>query len=238
MGGNNPPPFDPAIVEKHAEIAAQFIAAAGEWIENGDLASEEDAQRLNDFRAGIRARKKETEDDRKAAKKPHDDAGKAVQTAYLPILEKLDRAISKTDPILKKWMEKVEAERKAEAARIAEEARRQREEADRLAAQAQARNDLSGEVDAEAAMKEAEKAEKTATRMAKGTVKVSSATGGARSASLRTIRRAEITNIYLVFNQFKDHPDVRGVLESLATGAIRRGEEVEGVRVVEERRAV
>lgn len=244
LGHNNPPPFDPAIVQEHDEVAAKFTDTAGKWLDRGDLTAEEDAQKLNDFIAGARGRKKLVDAARADAKKPHDDAGKAVQAAFTPIMAKLDAAVAKVQPLLTKWLEDKEAARKKEAARLAEEARLAREEAAKLAAQAAARNDVSGEIDAEAAMKAAAYAEKAAVRMERATDKVASATGGTKSAGLRTYWRATIANRGAAIMHYRDAPEIAELLVNLAERDARRAGfdpetmKIPGITLTPERKAV
>ena len=244
MGANFPPPFDPAVVQEHDEAAARFADVAGQWLDRGDLTAEEDAQKLTDFIAGARGRKKLADAARADAKRPHDDAGKAVQAAFAPILTKLDAAVAKVQPLLTKWLEAKEAARKKEAARLAEEARLAREEAARLAAQAAARNDVSGEIDAEAAMKAAADAEKAAARMERASDKVSSATGGTKAAGLRTYWRAELVNRGAGIMRYRDAPELAALLVTLAERDARaKGFDPEtmtipGFNLIAERRAV
>lgn len=244
MGANFPPPFDPAIVQEHADVAAKFIDVAGQWLDRGDLTVEEDAEKLTDFIAGARGRKKLTDAARADAKKPHDDAGKAVQAAFTPILAKLDAAVARVQPLLTKWLETKEAARKKEAARLAEEARIAREEAAKLAAQAAARNDVSGEIDAEAAMKAAADAEKAAARMERASTKVSSATGGTKAAGLRTYWRATIANRGAAIMHYRDAPEIAELLVTLADRDARRAGfdpetmTIPGITLTPERKAV
>ena len=244
MGGNNPPPYDPAEVEKLNAEGVQFLEAAAKWIENGDLTSEEDAQRLNDFMAGVKKRQKIADEARKAAKKPHDDAGKAVQAAYVPIIEKMKKASDKVGPLLSKWLNKKEAERQAEVKRQQEAAKFAREEAERKAKEAAARNDISGEIDAEAAQKAADDAAKEAARLAKAKSNVSSATGGGRTASLRTFIDVEVTNARVLFMRYADHPDLLECLRNLAAREARTAgfdaekDEIPGADLIVTRKAV
>jgi|AntRauTorckE5430_2_1112549.scaffolds.fasta_scaffold01257_13 hypothetical protein len=221
IGHNKGPAFRPEKVEEHSTKAAEFLDAAGEWLAIEEITSEEQAGNLSDFVAGIRQRWKATDEDRKADKKPHDDAGTEVQGAYKPILDKMKRAAERVAPLQNAWLEKQEAIRQEEARKKADEARRQKEEADRLAAQAASRNDVSGEVDAEAAMKEAEKAEKAAARFAKGKAQTRSASGGGKTTSLRSYPEAEIENLRVALIEFSDHPEVADLLRTLATRRAR-----------------
>jgi type IV secretory pathway VirB10-like protein len=220
-GHNNPPPFDPAEVERLNAEGAAFLDAAAVWLENGDLKSEDDAQRLNDFIEGVKGREKIAEEARKAAKKPHDDAGKAVQTAFKPVADKMALAKTKVQPLLTAWLQKKEDDRLAEVERQRKAAQFAQEEADRAAAAAAARNDISGEVDAQAAREAAEKQAKEVERAAKQRSNVTSATGGGRTASLRTVIDAEVTNARVLFMRYADRPEVLDVLRSLATREAR-----------------
>jgi type IV secretory pathway VirB10-like protein len=220
-GDNNPPPFDPAIVEELNTGGQAFLEAAATWIENGDLETEDDATRLNDFIAGIKARVKAADDERVKAKKPHDLAGKAVQAAFKPVIDKMERAKTVVQPLLTTWLQKKRAEKDAEAARQRAAAKAAQEEADRKAAAAEARNDISGQVDAEAAREAADKATKDAERLAKRSANVGSATGGGRTASLRTVIEAEVLNARVLFMRYQDRPEVLEVLRSLATREAR-----------------
>lgn len=216
FGGNSPPPFDPDVVEALNDEGAKFLDAAAVWIENGDLDSEDDAQRLNDFITGIKKRKSATETARKGAKKPHDDAGKLVQAAFLPIAKKMDLALSKVAPLLTKWMNKKRDEEQAEIERKRKEAEFAQQEADRKAAAAAARNDISGEIDAQAEREEADKQAKDAERAAKKGTQVSSATGGGRTASLRTYVEVSMVNPRVAFMRYNGHPALDDCLTKLA----------------------
>jgi type IV secretory pathway VirB10-like protein len=244
MGHNQGPPYDEAEVARLDAEGAKFLDAAATWLENGELQSEDDAQRLNDFIAGLKKRKKAADDARKAAKKPHDDAGKAVQAAYTPILKKMDAAVAKVSPLLSQWLEKKEAERRAEVERQRKEAEFKQQEAERKAAEAAARNDISGEIDAEAAQKEAEAARKEAERAAKARANVASATGGGRTASLRTFIEVEVVNPRVLFMRYAAHPDLLECLRNLAAREARtkdfdaEKDEIPGAKITVTRRAV
>ena len=237
IGHNNPPAFDPDVLAKHIKAVDEFSDAAGEWLERGEITEEADAQMLNDFLAGARKLWKQIEGDRVAAKKPHDDAGKAVQAAYTPVLNVLDKTAKKLKPVLAAFLKKKEEEAERERRAKEEEARRAREEAEKLAAQADANNSIAQEVAAEQAAECAKELEKQAAKPAKANV--ASATGGARTAALRTVRSAKITSIRLLFSHFQDHSDVVEVLQRVANAAVRSKNvdesQIPGIEIVEER---
>lgn len=244
IGANNPPPFDPDVVEALNDEGAKFLDAAAVWIENGDLDSDDDAQRLNDFIAGIKKRKTATETARKAAKKPHDDAGKLVQAAFLPIAKKMDLALSKVTPMLTKWMNKKRDEEQAEIERKRKEAEFAQQEADRKITAAATRNDISGEVDAQAAKEEADEQAKDVERAARKGTQVSSATGGGRTASLRAYVEVDLINSRVAFMRYNGHPALDDCLTKLAQAEARtkdfnpETDTIPGFTIRVERRAV
>src|SRR3546814_19602976 len=56
------------------------------------------------------------------SKKPHDDAAKAVQTKYKPLIDKCELAASVAKKALVPWLEHLEAEQRADAERKRKEA--------------------------------------------------------------------------------------------------------------------
>lgn len=237
VGHNNPPAVDPETLEKFATLANDFADAAGEFLDKKVIDNEEDAQLANDLIAGARTNFKAANEARAAAKKPHDDAGKAVQDAFKPLLDKFELTGKKVKAMLTVYLEKKEAEIAAEARRKQEEADRKAREAAEAAKAAEARNDVAGEVDAAAMAKEAEKAQKEAARAAKAKAQVASASGGTKSVGLRTVRVAKITNINVVFMHYKNRPEVRELLERLATADVRAKDvdetKIPGIEIIE-----
>jgi hypothetical protein len=218
-GHNNPPPYDPVQLEEAAAKTAEFLDAGDAWLDLKEIASAEQAEKLTDFVGGARKVYKAVDELRKRAKAPHDAAAKAVQDAFTPLLDRLEAAVKKVKPLQTAWLlklEEIDRQRRAEAAA---EARRKAEEAERLASQAQSRNDIAGEVRAAELQKEADKLQKLANRT--DGPKAASATGGGRTMALRDQRSAEITNINLLFVHFREAPEVRDVLQRLANAEIR-----------------
>jgi len=228
IGDNNPPPYDVAKLEAVKDKARAFSAEAAVWIKKGEVESAEEAEQLNDVVAKGRQLVKGSDDLRKQEKKPHADAGKAVDDAFRVVLDALNRAVNDLKPIAAKWMQAEQAKQRAEAERIAREARQAEEEAARLAAQAARSNDAMAAAEAEQAASEAAAMQKQADKASKQKARVGSATGGGRTMALRTVKTANIENLNLVFRHFSTHPDVRDVLQRLATAAIRKGEDVPG----------
>lgn len=242
IGHNNPPAYDPEALAAEEARAREFADAAGAFLDLGELDNEDDAQRLNDYIAGARKVRKAIDDARKAAKKPHDDAGKEVQAAFTPIIETVDRSVKRVQPMLTAWLDKKEAERKALEEKQRQEAEAAAKAAEEAAERAAGRNDIAGEVEAEEAAKRAEEMRKEADRTAKSTAKVASATGGTRSAGLRTVRSARITNVRMLFQHYSDRPEVEDVLLRLANADIRSKDvdetAIPGIEIIETRKAV
>lgn len=221
-------PYDPVIHESLRLNVTAFCDAAGAWLDLKTITTTAQSERLTDFVAGARGLYKKADDARKKAKSIHDARGAAVQKAFTPLLDKLEKIATSMKDMQTDWLRREEA-------RIAEEKRAQQEEADRkrreaeaAAAQAAARNDISGQVDAEAALKEAEEQAAAASRTEKA--RAGSATGGGRTMALRTQAYAEISNWRAVFMHFENRQEVKDVLQRLADAAIRAGEEVPGAK--------
>lgn len=220
MGANNPPPFDP---DKLAELAG----SVDEWMrvstdiraKHNPIKSEDEAKLLTDHIGGLRGLSKKIDAARVDAKKPHDEAAKAVQAAFTPLMDRIKRATEVMLALQGDWLARKaeeERKRKAEEQQRAEEARA---EAERLAKEAAASGNLDAEVEAERMAQQAADLEKQAAREAK--VNAGSATGGGRTVALVEVREAELVNIAQLFLHFRDNPKVADLLLSLANAELR-----------------
>ena len=61
IGHNSPPPYRAEILEAHQKKAAEFLDAAGEWLDLKEIGSAEQASELNDFIAGVKERALDTD---------------------------------------------------------------------------------------------------------------------------------------------------------------------------------
>lgn len=162
VGHNNPP--EPTPLEAFtADINDLYDEAKG-WLDGTPIenpAQAEDVTRLLDM-----ARKSGKAADAKRAelKKPHDDAGKAVQAEWKPLVDRAGKVETCAKTALGKWMvaEQQRMEREAAAARkIADE------EAESARAKHQAAagtGDLTAMEDAEGALSQAKDADRDAAR--------------------------------------------------------------------------
>lgn len=231
MGANYPPPYDPEVLKQAVDKASGLADVAGAWLDLSEIGSAEESQMLTDFITGARAVEKEIEAARVAAKKPHDEAAKAVQEAFKRPLSIVEKVLDKAKKLQGGWLIKERQRAEAEKRRLAEEAARLAREAEAEAARAARANDVVGEAEAEEKAREAAKVAKEAERAAK--VKADSYTGAGRAMSLRKVKTAEITNPRAVCNYFIEDPALLELLHRLATAAIRRGQTVPGTNVKE-----
>lgn len=242
LGHNHPPPFDPDILTELVGRTDEFMATSTRIRRDfAPIQTEEHAQLLTDHIAGLRGLTKQIDTARVTAKKPHDDAGKAVQDAFKPVLDRVDKALKAMLDIQTEYgRRKAEEERKrkAEEERLAAEARA---EAERLAAEAAKSGDLDAEVAADQAKKDAEALEKQAARDVK--TNIQSATGAGRTISMVKVREAQITNISLVFVRYRTNPKLVECLQALANADVRAKEITEanagiyGMKIIETERA-
>jgi hypothetical protein len=232
IGHNNPPsPFETI----ESEILVLFDQAKG-FLDGEPIADQKQADAVGLLDGMIMKARKAADELRVEQKRPHDEAAKAVQEAFKPLLTRCDLARDACKQALTPYLRKLEDEKRAkaeEARRVAEEERRKAEEA----MQASHRYDLEAREAAEAQLKQAEEAEKAARRAEKDKAHV---TGAGRAKGLRTTYRAEVTD-YTAFARhlWTSHKDeYQQFLDSMAEKLIGRGvrgETVPGLKVHEEK---
>lgn len=182
-GHNNPPeptPFEAIQVhiEDLTETAKGFLDGTG-------VTTQAEADALAKLMDEGRKASKAADAARAEEKKPHDEAAKAVQAKWKPLIEAGDRIVTICKQALAPYLEAQEAEKR----RIAEEARkgaeRKAQEA-AAAARAAAATDLAAQEQAEALAKEAKAALTAANKADKDKAH---GVGGSRAATLRTTYR-------------------------------------------------
>lgn len=177
MGANKPTAF-----EAHQANIDDLREEAKVWLDGKAVSSAEEAEALNTLLDMARKAAKAADDERAAEKKPHLDAGKAVDKQWKPLIDGAEMIANLCKKVLTPW-NIAEAARKAEIARQAQLAA---DEEKRLAAQAE--RSASTIEEAEQA-DQIESSAKQATRIAKTAAKEASTGLG-----LRTVYRAEITD--------------------------------------------
>ncbi len=224
-GHNNPPPYDVAALAEFDNKISDFNSAAKEWLDLGDIETEEQAEKLGDFITGTSKLIKKVDNQRSADKKPHLDAGREIDAEYNSRKSKLSALlvgsgkIPGVKAILDRFLTKKQAELEAKQRAEQEEAERKAEAARLAALEAEQTNDLVAQDEAAKAQEEAEKAKAEAEKPTKA--RVGSASGGGRTISRRKVKTASILNINVAFMQFSDAPEVAEVLVMLANRKIR-----------------
>lgn len=158
--GHNAPPKDDSLAE-HRDRYAELRQAGEAWLKTG-ITDQETADLAEAWRKQVGSARKKAEEARVAEKKPHDEAAKAVQKKWLPVIEAFDRLDT---PIRAKLTDFAVAQRERirkeqEAARDAAEAARR--DAERAAEQAMSSGTFSAHDHAAELARQAEDAEAAA----------------------------------------------------------------------------
>lgn len=226
MGANNPP-----ALEAHKVNIDDLRAEAEAWLDGKAVESAEEAEGLNMLLDMARKAQKAADDARTAEKKPHLDAGKAVDAQWKPLIDAAQRIVDCAKKALTPW-NIAEANRKAEEARKAAEAAEAERRAEVAATRAAA---ASGSItDAEQADQQAAAA-KQAERVAKQTEKA--ATSG---LGLRTSYRPELTDPKAAIAHYwaTRRDDFIALVNELAAKDVRAGKrEIPGFTVHAEQKA-
>ena len=174
IGHNSPPPLE--AFGLHIEDLFSLVSGS---LAAGPVTNDDQEAALDSLMDDLRKAKKDADAQRAAEKKPHDDAGKAGQAAWKPLLDRCDKGLEAVKAALTPYRE-ARQKAKDEAARIArEEAECQQREAQEALRQS---DDLEERFEAEAKIEQAAKLAAVANRIDR------SATG------LRTYYEAEITD--------------------------------------------
>lgn len=212
-------PADPAVL--FAEEVEDLLLEARNYLDGNPIENEEQATAVASLLNRLRRVGNDADDARKAEKRPHDEAGKAVQEKWRPILAKADLAADTAKQALAPWLAKVEAEQRAEA-----EAKRQAAaELARIAAEQHRATDLAGRERAEQLLKDADKAAKAAAKADKAKPL---ATGGERAIGLVDLFTPVLTDPVLAFKYYRESnpEDLKEWLVEQARKDVRLGARV------------
>jgi len=173
--GDNKPPADAAF-GLHID---DLFSLLSDTLAGGEVSSDEQEAAIDALLDEFRKASKDADKERAAEKKPHDDAGKAVQVKWKPLIDKADRGVEACKEALTPY-------RTAKQRAKDEAARKAREEAEAREAEARAAlkqsDDLEAKFAAEQELEAAAKLKAVANKIDR------SATG------LRTYWEAEITD--------------------------------------------
>jgi DNA-directed RNA polymerase beta subunit len=232
LGHNNPPtPFD----ECERKVFDLFDEAKG-FLDGEPITTQPMCDAVSKLLDMIRVAKREADEHRKTEKRPHDEAAKAVQEKWNPLLVRCDLAADAAKKALTPFLEAQEAEKRAKA----EAARKEAEEKARAAQEAlrASRDDLTAREQAEAMLAEAKKADAAANRAEKDKAQ---GKGGARAVSLRTSYVAEIQDYQALARHIweADKQALNTFLDEYAAQKVRAGaRSLPGVHVREVKGAV
>lgn len=195
-----------------------------------------DARKANEMAERLNGLFNMGDAERDKQKRPHDDASKAVQAHWLPIINPAKDERTRVIRLAKDWM-------RAEEQRLLAEA-----EMDRLAKQVA--------IDAENKRIADENAKRIADAQEQGTIdqpdvepeliaplapaavekpKVQATSTYGRASSLRTVKKAEITDIGKLLVSLSTHKEMVEFAQTLANRAAKAGITLDGMKIIEVR---
>lgn len=236
-GHNNPPPDAPDPFAAFSVHIEDLMETAKGFLDGESIDSEGLATKVSQLLDDCRTAGKDADKARAEEKKPHDDAAKAVQAKWKPLIDRAALAADACKKALAPWLEKKEVAARA----AAEAARKEAEEKAKAAAEAMRQadaTDLAAREEAEAKVLDAKRAEAEAARAEKVRP---TATGGARATTLRTSYRPELVSPAVALRHYvKVRPDeIKACLQRLAEVDVRNGARtLPGFTIHEERTVV
>lgn len=216
-----------------ADEINEAVIQAMDWLKSSGVKDKTTMDMAANYRARLLELSKKADKEREDKKRPHDDAAKAVQAEYKPLVDTAKNAADTVRDALSTYMAaEDEKARKvaAEAARIENEKRmadfrRQQE----VAAQARGATSVDPEIDAMGDMP---------AMVAPEPVKLHAGGQRGKKASLREITRYRLDDYAAALAAVKDHPDVIAAVEKVAFAQARAGATVPGVSSFIEKVAV
>lgn len=189
-------PADPAILFK--EEIDDLTQEAKNFLDGEPIANEEQANAVSSLLNRLRRVAKDADEARKLEKKPHDDAAKAVQTRWTPIISKAELATSTAKQALAPWLRQIEEQQRREA----EVARLEAERLAQVAAEAhqKATGNLEAAEDAERLLKAAKGAQQFA---AKADKQKAHAKGGERAVGLVDVFTPVLTDACAALRHYR-----------------------------------
>ncbi len=218
---NNPP--------SAAELFADEIASLKARIETFPPITEANAGEARDLIGLAKKLAKDIDAKRDEEKRPHLEAGRAIDAAYKPLV---DAANAAPAPLSNALLAHIN-EQKRLAAEAAEKARRLAEEEARRAAEL-ADDPILGEDMADAAKLAEQKAEVAAASVK--TVATVKGSEGFRAAGVRKTLKAKVTDYAALVMHYASHPDMQALAEKIANANIRSmkgGVTIPGVEIIE-----
>ena len=237
IGDNNPP--EPMPFEAASSRVDDLYTEAQGWLDGEPVTTQGQADALAGLIQMLREAHKTADDARKAEKKPFDDAIKAIQARYKPVLDKASSASDVAKKALSPWLAKIEAEKRAEAERKRLEAEKAQQAARDAAEKARKAYDLAAAEEAQRLADQAQAADRIA-RSAEN-AKARSKGGAGRAIGLKTTYHPNVTDYSELARHVwrTDAEAMKDWLLEYAQKQFRAGKrDLPGVEIIEKKEAV
>ena len=130
-GHNNPPPPEP--IEEARELLSLLDVEASAWFDGTPIDNQRQADDVARLLDSARKAEKQFDANRKVEKQPHDEAAKAVDAKWKPVIIDAKRIIEIAKAAQTPWLIKLDAEKRAKEEAARKEAEAKAAEARRLA---------------------------------------------------------------------------------------------------------
>ena len=174
IGANNPPEETPVITpfDAHKTNIEDLFLEAKNWVDGTPIESQEQADKVQELLRKTQEAHAAADASRADEKKPHDDAAKAVQEKYAPLIAdnkgqkgKTVLAVAALKGAITKWLVHLDELREAEAKRQRDAAEEAAAAARALVQEANETGDLAAIEQAEVAIVEAKAMDRNAGRV-------------------------------------------------------------------------
>lgn len=211
------------------ETINDLYLEAQNWLDGKPIETDAQAVDLGKLMDMLKEARKTCEAERKAKVVPIDDAKKVIQAEYVPVLKKADDALDVATSVRNVWLKKKQAILDEQARKAREEADRVRREA--LEAMQASRGDLLAREGAEALVEQARTAEHKAIALAKATPQ----TIGGRKTVTKVWSATLVNLLDALRYYYQTRPaDLSEYLTGLANGDVRRnGKQIPGFNITE-----
>lgn len=232
--GDNAPSDPFALLTESIE---DLLIEANNQLDGNGIENEEQEAAVASILTRLRREAGAADDQRKAEKRPHDEAAKAVQEKWAPLLSRAGDAIKAAKSALSSYLVKRAEAQRAAAEALAKEAE-EAAEAAALAASNVRDDDLAGRTTVRVKREAAAALQKRAERAAKAPVH---ATGGERAVGLRSVWTPALVDPAAALKHYRErHPEeLKAWLAGQAEKDVRAGaRSIPGFTITESKRAV
>ncbi|WP_332116025.1 hypothetical protein [Azorhizobium caulinodans] len=195
LGHNNPP--EPTPYELSKKEIEDLSEEAKNWLDGGPIESQQVADAVGQLMGMLRDAVKTADERRKEENRPFDEGKAEVQARYNVLIGDTKtqkgtavRAIEECKKVLQPWLDEQEKARLAEAKRLRDEAEQKAREAQE-AVRAASGADFATRENAEAILRDAQRADKQAAKVENSRAQV---TGTSRAISQRTVEVFHVTD--------------------------------------------